>query len=171
MKKKTLNVEGMSCNACELRIQREVEKLDGVKSVKADCEKNTVTVEFDEPVTIEEIKNTIQSTGYDVVEKQKSNRNTVYILVILLGLYVIARQLGLTELFQKFPTVSEERVSYAVLFVIGLLTSVHCIAMCGGINLTQSVAGKENHPIRKSVLYNAGRLTGYTVVGGILGLI
>ena len=161
----------MSCNACELRLQSEVGKLDGVKSVKADCEKNTLTVEFDKPATIEEIKNTIQSTGYDVVEKQKSNRNTIYILVILLGLYVIARQFGLTELFQKFPTVNEEQVSYAVLFVIGLFTSVHCIAMCGGINLTQSVAGKENYPIRKSILYNAGRLTGYTIVGGVLGLI
>lgn len=99
------------------------------------------------------------------------NQDTLYILVIILGLYVIATQCGLTLIFQRFPTVSEEKVGYAVLFVIGLFTSVHCIAMCGGINLTQSVAGEENAPVRKSLLYNAGRLTGYTLVGGILGLI
>lgn len=102
---------------------------------------------------------------------QGRNRDTLYILVIILGLYVIATQCGLTQVFQRFPTVSEERVGYTVLFVIGLFTSVHCIAMCGGINLTQSVSGEENAPVRKNVLYNAGRLTGYTVVGGILGLI
>ncbi len=102
---------------------------------------------------------------------QGRNRDTLYILVIILGLYVIAVQCGLTQVFQRFPTVSEEKVGYAVLFVIGLFTSVHCIAMCGGINLTQSVTGEESAPVRKSVLYNAGRLTGYTCVGGILGLI
>ncbi|MGN0521677.1 MAG: sulfite exporter TauE/SafE family protein [Eubacterium sp.] len=171
MNKEILNIAGMSCNACELRLENAVGKIDGVTGVKADCEENTLTVEFTEPATLEEIKNIIQNTGYDVVENKKNNRNTIYILVILLGLYVIARQFGLTEVFQKFPTVSEEKVSYAVLFAIGLLTSVHCIAMCGGINLTQSVAGKEEKPIKKSILYNLGRLTGYTVVGGILGLI
>lgn len=171
LNKETLNVDGMSCNACELRLQREVGRLDGVKTVKADCEKNSLTVVFEKPATLEKIKNTVQNTGYEVVENKKSNTNTIYILVILLGLYVIAKQLGLTEIFQKFPTVNEERVSYAVLFVLGLLTSVHCIAMCGGINLTQSVAGKDNQPIQKSIFYNLGRLTGYTVVGGALGLI
>lgn len=171
MKREVLNVDGMTCNACELRLQREIGKLEGVKSVNADCEKNILTVEFEEPATLEEIKETVQSTGYDVSDKKKNNLNTVYILVILLGVYVIARQFGLTEVFQKFPTVSEEKVSYAVLFVIGLLTSVHCIAMCGGINLTQSVAGKDDHPVKKNILYNLGRLTGYTIVGGVLGLI
>lgn len=166
-----LKIDGMTCNACELCLENAIGRLDGVKSVKADYEKNIITVEYDSSVTLEEIKNTVQNTGYDVIEEKKSNRNTLYILVIILGLYVIARNCGLTELFQKFPTVSEEKVSYAVLFVIGLLTSVHCIAMCGGINLTQSIAGAENHPVRKSVLYNTGRLTGYTIVGGILGLI
>ncbi|MGN1348048.1 MAG: sulfite exporter TauE/SafE family protein, partial [Acutalibacteraceae bacterium] len=102
---------------------------------------------------------------------KKSNLKTVYILIIVFGLYVIARQIGLTEVFQKFPTVSEEKVSFALLFVIGLLTSVHCVAMCGGINLTQSVVGKESRPIKKSILYNAGRLVGYTAVGGVLGFI
>lgn len=171
MKKEVLNIDGMSCNACELRLEKAVGGIEGVKTVKADCEKNVLAVEYDEPADLEEIKSKIRSTGYDVADKKKNNRNTIYILVILLGLYIIARQFGLTELFQKFPTVSEEKVSYVVLFVIGLLTSVHCIAMCGGINLTQSVAGKEEKPVKKSVLYNLGRLTGYTVVGGVLGLI
>lgn len=171
MKKDILNINGMTCNACEYRLEKEIGSISGVKAVKADCEKNILTVEFAEPATINEIKKRIIDTGYDVVDKKENNRNTVYILIILLGIYVIARQLGLTQIFQEFPTVNEERVSYAVLFVIGLLTSVHCIAMCGGINLTQSIAGREENTLKKSILYNLGRLAGYSVVGGVLGLI
>lgn len=171
LEKEIFNIDGMTCSACEVRLEKELEKLNGVRTVQADCKKNIISVEFEAPATIVQIKSVIQKTGYDVIDKKKNNRNTIYILVILLGLYTIARQLGFTELFQKFPTVSEEKVSYAMLFVIGVLTSVHCIAMCGGINLTQSIAGNENHPVKKSILYNAGRLTGYTIAGGILGLI
>lgn len=171
MYKEVFHIDGMTCNACELRLEKAVGSLSGVSRVKADCKKNTLTVEFDAPATAETIKETVENTGYSVTENKKSNRNVVYILVILLGLYVIAKQCGLTDLFLYFPTVSEERVSYAVLFLIGFLTSVHCVAMCGGINLTQSVAGQTEKPVKKSLLYNLGRLTGYTAVGGVLGLI
>ncbi|MCM1115764.1 MAG: sulfite exporter TauE/SafE family protein [Clostridium sp.] len=171
MNKEVLNIEGMTCNACEIKLQSKISEISGVKSAEASCEKSILTVEYEEPASLDEIKRMITDTGYYVIEKKKNNINTVCILVIILGIYVIARQLGLTTFFQQFPTVSEEKVSYAVLFVIGLLTSVHCIAMCGGINLTQSISGKEEKPLKKNILYNMGRLTGYTAVGGILGLV
>ncbi|MCD7723295.1 MAG: sulfite exporter TauE/SafE family protein [Clostridiales bacterium] len=171
MKKICLNVDSMKCSACETSVENAVKNLDGVNFAKADCEKNTLIVEFDEPANEDLIKAAVIKAGYDIADKQKGNKNTIYILVIILGLYVIATQCGLTEIFQKFPTVSEEKVSYAVLFVIGLLTSVHCIAMCSGINLAQSVSNTDKHPIVKGLSYNLGRLTGYTIVGGVLGLI
>jgi hypothetical protein len=30
-------------------------------------------------------------------------------------------------------------MGFGVLFVVGLLTSLHCVAMCGGINISQCV--------------------------------
>ncbi|MCD7828470.1 MAG: sulfite exporter TauE/SafE family protein [Clostridiales bacterium] len=171
MKKICLNVESMKCAACETSVENAVKKVDGVSTAKANCEKNTLIVEFNDPASEELIKAAVIRAGYGISDKQKNNKNSIYILVIILGLYVIATQCGLTEAFQKFPTVSEEKVSYAVLFVIGLLTSVHCIAMCSGINLAQSVNSSEKNPVLKGLSYNLGRLTGYTVVGGVLGLI
>jgi sulfite exporter TauE/SafE/plastocyanin domain-containing protein len=68
-----------------------------------------------------------------------------------------------------------------MLFVIGLITSVHCIAMCGGINLSQTLkySGEEKaakkYPLITaghlfpSILYNAGRVISYTLVGAIVG--
>lgn len=165
-----IKIGGMKCSACENRIEAEVGKISGVKYVKADCVKNILTVEFEPPADIETVKETVKQTGYDVSEsKADSSLNTLYILVIILGLYIIARQIGLTGIFQKFPTVGEEKIGYTLLFITGLFTSVHCIAMCSGINLAQSAAGEK--AITKSLLYNLGRLTGYALVGAVLGLL
>ena len=60
-----------------------------------------------------------------------------------------------------------------MLFVVGLLTSVHCIAMCGGINLSQCIP--ENAPqtnaFLPALLYNTGRVISYTAIGFLLGLV
>lgn len=66
-------------------------------------------------------------------------------------------------------------MGYGMLFVIGLITSVHCIAMCGGINLSQCVP--REHPdqtgaaaaLLPAVLYNLGRVISYTAIGFLLG--
>jgi sulfite exporter TauE/SafE len=64
--------------------------------------------------------------------------------------------------------------SYAVLFVVGVITSIHCVGMCGGIMLSQSI-GKESknkfEAIKPALLYNAGRVVAYTVLGGVIGAI
>ena len=51
----------------------------------------------------------------------------------------------------------------------GLLTSVHCMAMCGGLNLSQSMKRGEQSSWRNSVLYNMGRVCSYTLTGALLG--
>jgi sulfite exporter TauE/SafE len=60
-----------------------------------------------------------------------------------------------------------------MLFVIGLLTSVHCVAMCGGINLSQCISGAGGQGrfsgFWPSIKYNLGRVVSYTVIGGIVG--
>lgn len=67
--------------------------------------------------------------------------------------------------------------SYLVAFAMGLFSSVHCIGMCGSIigTLTLSLAPEIRN--KKSVLftfvvnYNLGRITSYTIAGGIAGLL
>lgn len=69
--------------------------------------------------------------------------------------------------------------SYGLLFVIGLLTSFHCIGMCGGIILSQTIdkgqskvldGEKTKQPwFKPSISYNLGRVLAYTFVGGIVG--
>ena len=171
MQKQTFFIGGMTCSGCERTIQAAVSKLDGVRFVQVSQASGTLTAEYDPPCTNAAIIAAVEHAGYTVTERAKGKSNSIYLLVILLGLYTIARQLGWTNFFQKIPTVSGENLSFLLLFSIGLLTSVHCIAMCGGMNLAQSLSSENPHPLRRSMLYNLGRLTSYTLIGGILGFI
>jgi sulfite exporter TauE/SafE len=71
-----------------------------------------------------------------------------------------------------------QNMSYGILFLSGLLTSFHCLAMCGGINLSQNLQTRDNSPARGTaerllpgVLYNAGRVLSYTLIGGVVGAV
>lgn len=171
MKKDTFSISGMHCAGCEETLHRAVSGLEGVRAVRASYARAELRVEYAPPCDREKIGAAVLAAGYRCGGERERKRSGVYLLVILLGLYVIARQLGLTELAAAFPVAGGERVGYAALLVIGLLTSVHCIAMCGGLNLSQSMTGEGSRPLRGSLLYNLGRLTSYTAIGAVLGAV
>ena len=61
--------------------------------------------------------------------------------------------------------------SYAAIFIFGILTSFHCIAMCGGFTISQ-ISGKEDNiksKIEKCIIYNLFRIISYTVLGAVAG--
>jgi sulfite exporter TauE/SafE len=62
--------------------------------------------------------------------------------------------------------------TYIEIFLIGLLGSMHCIGMCGGFVAMYSLkkpAAQASLPYH--ALYNLGRVTTYSLLGGALGLI
>jgi sulfite exporter TauE/SafE len=60
--------------------------------------------------------------------------------------------------------------SYVEIFLIGLLGSIHCIGMCGGFVGMYSLKKPATEPsMPYHVLYNLGRITTYSLLGGILG--
>ncbi len=62
--------------------------------------------------------------------------------------------------------------AYFEIFIIGLLGSMHCIGMCGGFVAMYSLNKPVPTPSRPyHVFYNAGRITTYAALGGILGYI
>lgn len=173
-----VKIKGMHCTNCESLIEKEIGILRGVKKVKADYKASLINIEFDsEQISREEIERIIEELDYEVVssDKKAEKKNwldIVSILIIILCVYVIANRLGLTKLFYYFPT-ARQGAGYAMLFVVGLFTSVHCISMCGGISMTQSVraAAKGASVIRANTMYNIGRVISYTVLGGAVGYV
>lgn len=70
-------------------------------------------------------------------------RRILCTLVIIVCLYILLQQFGILNLLAP-SQLADTKMGYGMLFVIGLITSVHCIAMCGGINLSQCVP--REHP-------------------------
>jgi uncharacterized protein len=68
-----------------------------------------------------------------------------------------------------------DSISITLALLLGLGSSFHCLAMCGGIISALSLglsAEIRSHPVRifkLSCAYNAGRISSYTVAGGIAG--
>lgn len=168
-KTETLFVEDMACRACERKIQEAIGRLEGVSSVAARLRGGRVEVTFDEDrVSVEEIRSAVCGAGYSLGNPARSAFIALGIAGILAGLYGVGNRAGL---FNALPTV-DATYGYGMLFIAGVLTSVHCVAMCGGIALSQSAAGKEDRrSIAPGVLYNSGRIVSYTLVGGLVGMV
>ncbi len=171
MRTETIRVQSMFCPHCETRLQAALQKLPGVKEAKASYEKGEIRVIYDSDISPRKrLFSAIQEEGYGIAVDDNHSIQGASILIILLASYVIAKHLGWTQLFNLFPAI-EASFSLGMLFVIGLLTSVHCIAMCGGINLSQSVLSAQNggNLLIANILYNIGRIASYTIVGAAAG--
>ena len=63
-----LKVNGMVCGGCENRVQNAVSLIDGVESVVADHNTNTVKITTSKEVDLNTIKEKIQDLDFEVVE-------------------------------------------------------------------------------------------------------
>ena len=171
IKREIFKVYDMTCTTCENRVERALRKVNGVINAMASYEAQNVTIEYDsELCTKEQLKEAIINAGYSTKASNKIKYTSFFVIaaaILLLG--------NSTSGFDMSAKLNN--ASYMVLFVVGMLTSIHCVGMCGGIMLTQSLSKnsiiKENQSKLKTlmpaILYNAGRVTSYTIIGGIVG--
>jgi len=187
-------VDGMSCSSCEQRIEKGVGAIHGVSRVKASASLGEVMVYYDPVITgPSALHEAVRKAGYTVRDEQpgapvrpeQADRGApswtrfLGLLAIVAAVYFILKYAGG---FTFLPTVSQS-MGYGLLFVVGLLTSLHCVAMCGGIVLSQGIRKEAAGPVPAtgaprlrpverllpSLLYNGGRVVSYTIIGGIVG--
>lgn len=171
--------QGMTCGACEARISKALIAIPGVSSAQASLKGGRVSIEYDaDLVDLPALRKAIEAAGYPVRE----GRGAGTTLALGAGLLLVAAYLFASSrgVFNSLPIV-DSSIGYAMLFVVGLLTSIHCVAMCGGIALSQSVPLAMHGPaeasqapsrlesLRPGLLYNGGRLLSYTLIGGLVG--
>jgi copper ion binding protein len=71
-------VKGMTCESCNLHVENEVAKLPGYIDAKADYKTGTVKVKYDNTKSSEiDVKNTINSTGYKIIDSKNSTNEPV----------------------------------------------------------------------------------------------
>ena len=186
--RRVLKINGMTCTGCEMRIENRLRKTEGIREVKVSYAAGTARVGYDPAVIrldriieiIEKLDYKVVSSpdrnGADVRQTQNSEKMPVNqilgIGIILLAVYLILKN---TIGFNFIPTISQD-MGLGILFLVGLVTSLHCVAMCGGINLSQTISYKFSdkkqsrlEKLKPSLMYNAGRVISYTVLGGVVG--
>lgn len=154
--KNIVKVDGMICPQCEDEIAQKLLHTRGIVSCEASYRRNQVTSEYDpEIISADEIAKALADIGYPVGNGSSGRRADIIALIAVVSFYFLIPTItGLV----KVPT-AESGAGFGALFVIGVLTGIHCIGMCGGIMLSQGNA----------LLYNAGRLISYTLMGAIFG--
>ncbi|MEH7107260.1 urease accessory protein UreH domain-containing protein [Bacillus sp. JJ1764] len=168
LKKIKLKVYDMTCNSCENRVVRAVKKLKGVTDAQASFTGQYAEVTFDEDhCSISQIKEAIHHVGYST-ENAKGYK-LIGIFIIIAAVVLLGINTGSFNMDDRL-----NNASYAVLFVVGVITSLHCVGMCGGIMLSQTIKNESQskwEAIKPALLYNLGRVVAYTLIGGIIGAI
>ena len=173
-----VRIDGIYCEHCVETITRALEAVHGIERVS--IRNNVAEIAGESLPSSDVIVETIRRVGYDTDDTKISEdrrvaartvRWTEFLLIaalILLFAFVLRLVFGY-NVFHAIPAI-DSSLSYGMLFVTGILTSVHCISMCGAIGIFASYESGSPRSIGRPLLYNAGRVISYTAVGGLAGL-
>lgn len=172
--KKVYAIGGMTCHNCENTINNGLSKIKGVKSVTSSFKFGKTIVEFDK-IDDKEVKKIVEELGYkyDGIYHGKNKatiKEILPIFILLISIYLIIGSIFGYNFLTVIPSVTNE-TPLLMLFIIGVFTSVHCIGMCGAINLAASLDSTGKTTFKRPFLYNLGRVISYTSIGGIIGAI
>ncbi len=185
MKKYTFHVSGTHCASCKILIEDILNEQDFIKNSKVDLKKEIVEIETDADMNTKELASIltdkVKSNGYKFfAEKPEENMEektpddiiwkAIPIGLVFLVLFFMLQKSGILNLGiggKTTPVTS---------FIIGLIASVSsCLAIVGGLilSLSAKIAQDENTKTSKKqfVLFHGGRLVGFALLGGLLGLL
>lgn len=181
MKKYIFHVKGTHCASCKILIEDILKEQDFIKSVVVNLKKEIVEIETDSEKSLEEIAviltSKIKPNGYTLsvnkTEEEKGSDNTLWqaipIGLVFLMLFFVLQKSGILNIGIGGKTTPMTS------FIIGIIASLSsCLAIVGGLvlSLSAKIAQDENKSSRKPfILFHAGRLFGFAILGGILGLI
>ena len=184
-------VKGTHCASCEVIIEREIIKMDGVRKVIASHTKNQVQIFVNTKTEISEtdLQQRFLNTSYlfkylpfSEDNKEKNESNTSWNLKRLGGMaiviFVTYKIFQITGFLSFSPNIEQSFGLFSV-FSIGLVAAVSsCTAVVGGLVATVSTALTIQHPNRPFVkklyphlLFNGGRLIGFVFFGALIGFV
>ncbi len=182
-KKLLVPIKGMHCTACEILTEEKLATVSGVLSVKSDHMRACAVIEYAEAEPNEAaLKQAIKGAGYEYgadevsVESQVNNYyEFAQALIVFLGLYLVAKITGLTELVNMKTDVV---MGPSIVLLIGLAAGFSsCMALVGGLVLSVTARYAQAHKNLKTkerfvphVYFNIGRVLGYVFLGALLGV-
>lgn len=179
----TLFVANTHCASCETRIESRISQIPGVERVDVDSGSGRVDVWFAGtiPDSAAYIR-AIEELGYTMGRKEKlpwfSRSLQDYTrLFVAIGIVAILYVVG-TFLDVEALSLFVEKTSISMALFLGLIAGIStCSATVGGLVLALSARHAELHPeatgmqrFRPHLFFNLGRLLGFAVLGGLLGV-
>jgi sulfite exporter TauE/SafE/copper chaperone CopZ len=180
MKTYTFHITGTHCASCKILIEDILGEQELIKNVQVNLKKETVEIDTDSEQSPEELAELLTSkirlNGYVLSVEKNSQENTsddviwkaIPIGLAFLILFFILQKSGILNLGIGGKTTP------ATSFIIGLIASVSsCLAIVGGLVLSLSVkiSQDEVSDTKTFLLFHAGRLVSFALLGGVLGLI
>jgi len=173
----TFHVNGMHCNACVALTESELCEVPEIASAKSSLAGHSVEVtgEFGgkTPEHIaRDLSEVLKPHGYTLSFQRQNHAakwaDFMWAFPIALGfiaLFIALQKMGIVNL------VTASDVGYGTAFVIGLIASVStCMAVVGGLALSVSANfAKEGDTIKPQLLFHAGRLVAFFILGGVIG--
>ena len=174
-----VKIDGITCDNCRNKITKELLNIEEIKEVK--IIKNIAEIKLSKKIDNLKIIQSIINLDYftkndyisdkikDIDSDIKLKEFIIILIMIVVFIYIINKIFGY-NIFNVIPTINNG-ITYGMLFVTGLLTSIHCISMCGAINLIATFNKENKINLKRPILYNLGRLISYSFLGGIVGLV
>lgn len=146
-----VKIKGITCDNCRNKITKELLKIKQIKDIS--IYKDIATINYIGQLNKTKIVTTINNLDYftkeeyissnkDDLTKQVTLKEFLLIFItIILILYTLNKIFGF-NIFNIIPNI-DNNITYGMLFFTGLLNSIHCISMCGAINLIVTI-NKEN---------------------------
>lgn len=173
-----LSISGMQCVDCENNIEEVVSALPGVISVKADFTKESLALELDtDAVTLKTVCAAVKAKGYRCGNYKRKKpagfvKRLASIILAAAGISVLFQLSKFIQIDVSFDDI-DKNASYGLIFLVGVLTSFHCIGMCGGFVLSYAAEGATSGRTSylSHIVYGIGKTTSYATIGALFGFI
>lgn len=173
------HIHGMHCASCVILIEDKLGDLPEVEKVKASLAKHELTVSGNftnqsEAQIAQTLSKKIESDGYSLaLEKAQIDRRwkqfyyAVPIAALVIILFIALQKIGWVNL------INSNKVGPVTALIVGLVASIStCLAIVGGLVLSISANySKIGQTWRPQTFFHIGRLVGFFVLGGLIGLI
>lgn len=172
--KYTLHVSGMHCPSCELLIEKQLRKIEGIQDVHASLSKHEVTFSSGQTPDLNILNAPIETHGYKLSwEKTARSKSPARKLLLpfliafaIFGIFILLQKVGLINL------VNPEKMSLPFVFLIGIIASLStCMAVVGGLVLSISSSYAKGHHVKPMLRFHISRLISFFILGGVIGLI
>jgi sulfite exporter TauE/SafE len=179
MKKYTFYVSGTSCNSCKLFIEETLNALPGLGHSVVDIHTGMVILEsseLDKQLLLRKINKSMEGKRYvfslNKTLNTKNKSSDIWIALVIGVLFLV-----LFFALQKSGLLNfgiGKGATPVTSFLIGIVASLSsCLAIVGGLvlSLSAKVAKDDSNNKRPLVMFHLGRVFGFAILGGVLGLV